>query len=257
VDLGRVGRGGQARVGESDRLSVTVDVLGRGGSVVEEGRPSAEAGLFAREAVVVGQPKRSRWRRYAGPALAVSTVDGTLLAHVTHTDDAHSLLTKASGECVVRIEKSSRFGQFGQFGQFEPVRFHLPDATNREIGTVDARGPVKSGQHAAAGRPSVSEAPPQIRKRASSSTQSNPAPPRPTSPRPPASAGRRRKAPRLSCAWPLSTRTVRQERSRTSTGLCPGSRVNRQGTAGRVAPGTVLVRPSGSRSLDGDGRLAV
>ncbi|MFJ4199608.1 hypothetical protein ACIP2Y_08230 [Streptomyces sviceus] len=66
-----------------------------------------EADLFAQEALVVAQPKRSRWRRYTGPALAVSTVEGTLLA---------------------------------------PVGFRFADATDREAGTVDARGPVKTGQ---------------------------------------------------------------------------------------------------------------
>ncbi len=105
-----------------------------------EGRPLPESDLFAREALVVAQPKRSRWRRYTGPALAVSTVEGTLLAQVTHTDDTRSLLTSVSGEYVVRIEKSSRFGQFG------PVRFRFIDATDHEAGTVDARGPVKTGQ---------------------------------------------------------------------------------------------------------------
>ncbi|MFF7640735.1 hypothetical protein [Streptomyces canus] len=99
-----------------------------------------ESDLFAQEALVVAQPKRSRWRRYTGPALAVSTVEGTLLAHVTHTGDTYSLLTSASGECVVRIEKGAKFGQFG------PVRFHFTDATDQEAGTVDAHGPVKTGQ---------------------------------------------------------------------------------------------------------------
>jgi hypothetical protein len=90
---------------------------------VEDGRPSAEAGLFALEAVVVGQPKRSRWRRYLGPALAVSTVEGTPLARVTYTDDTHCLMTDASGERVVRIE------------QFGPAEFRFTDATDREVGT--------------------------------------------------------------------------------------------------------------------------
>ncbi|MEU0941400.1 hypothetical protein ABZ379_01190 [Streptomyces canus] len=99
-----------------------------------------ESDLFAQEALVVAQPKRSRWRRYTGPALTVSTVEGTLLAHVTLTDDTRHLLTRASGECVVRIEKSSRFGQFG------PVRFRFTDSAAREAGTVDARGPVKTWQ---------------------------------------------------------------------------------------------------------------
>ncbi|MFD4607182.1 hypothetical protein ACFWOT_03535 [Streptomyces sp. NPDC058440] len=43
-----------------------------------------EPGLFELEAVVVGQPKRSRWRTYVGPALAVSIVEGTPLAWVTY-----------------------------------------------------------------------------------------------------------------------------------------------------------------------------
>ncbi|MER6282548.1 hypothetical protein [Streptomyces sviceus] len=100
----------------------------------------SQSDLFAQEALVVAQPKRSRWRRYTGPPLAVSTVEGSPLAHVTYTDDTHSLLTRVSGECVVRIEKSSRFGQFG------PVRFRFTDASDGEAGTVDARGPVKTGQ---------------------------------------------------------------------------------------------------------------
>ncbi|MET9889153.1 hypothetical protein ABZZ47_02875 [Streptomyces sp. NPDC006465] len=97
-----------------------------------------EPGLFELEAVVVGQPERSRWRRYVGPALAVSTVEGTLLAQVTHTDDTHSLLAKASGECIVRIKRRSRFGPFG------PVRFHFTDSADSEVGTAVARGVVKT-----------------------------------------------------------------------------------------------------------------
>ncbi len=108
--------------------------------MVGEGRPLSQSDLFAREALVVAQPKRSRWRRYTGPALAVSTVEGTLLAQVTHTVDSRCLLTRVSGERVVRIEKSSRFGQFG------PVRFRFTDAADGEAGSVDARGPVKTGQ---------------------------------------------------------------------------------------------------------------
>ncbi|MEU1192968.1 hypothetical protein [Streptomyces sp. NPDC005859] len=99
-----------------------------------------EPGLFELEAVVVGQPKRSQWRRYVGPALAVSTVEGTPLARVTHTDDTHSLLTKTSGEFIVRIKRRSRFGQFG------PVRFHFTDAADQEVGTACARGLVKTRQ---------------------------------------------------------------------------------------------------------------
>lgn len=104
------------------------------------GNPLTGDGLFALEAVVVGQPKRSRWRSYKGPALTVSTVEGTPLAHVTHTGDTLSLLTNVSGECVVRIEKSSSFGQFG------PVGFHLTDAAGQEVGAVDARGAIKTAQ---------------------------------------------------------------------------------------------------------------
>ncbi|MFE3036439.1 hypothetical protein ACFXKY_32900 [Streptomyces canus] len=99
-----------------------------------------EYDLFAQQALVVAQPKRSRWRRYTGPALAVSTVEGTLLAHVTLNGDTRSLLTAASGECVVRIEKRTSFGQFG------PVRFRFADSADQEAGTVEARGPVKSQQ---------------------------------------------------------------------------------------------------------------
>ncbi|CAM5708735.1 hypothetical protein [Streptomyces canus] len=99
-----------------------------------EGRPSAEADLFALEAVVVGQPKRSRWRGYAGPALAVSTVEGTLLAHVTHTDDTHSLLAKASGERLVRIER------------FWRAKFRFTDDTGREVGTARAGNFIKTWQ---------------------------------------------------------------------------------------------------------------
>jgi hypothetical protein len=91
-------------------------------------------GLFELEAVVVGQPKRSRWRRYVGPALAVSTVEGTPLARVTCTDDTHCVLTKASGEFVVGIE------------QFGPVEFRFTDAADREVGTADARGLAKTRQ---------------------------------------------------------------------------------------------------------------
>ncbi|MCT9006696.1 hypothetical protein ACWGKW_15540 [Streptomyces sp. NPDC054766] len=97
-----------------------------------------EPGLFELEAVVVEQPERSRWRRYVGPALAVSTVEGTLLAQVTHPDDTHSLLAKTSGECIVRIKRRSRFGQFG------PVRFHFTDSADLEVGTAVARGVVKT-----------------------------------------------------------------------------------------------------------------
>jgi hypothetical protein len=90
-----------------------MDVLGQGEAVAGEGRPSAEADLFALEAVVVGQPKRSRWRRYAGPALAVSTVEGTLL---------------------VRIER------------FRSAGFRFTDDTGREVGTARAGHFIKTWQ---------------------------------------------------------------------------------------------------------------
>jgi hypothetical protein len=93
-----------------------------------------EPGLFELEAVVVGQPKRSHWRRYVGPALAVSTVQGTPLASVTYTDDTYSVLTTTSGEFIVRIE---RFG---------PVEFRFTDAADRELGTARARRLVKTRQ---------------------------------------------------------------------------------------------------------------
>ncbi|MGW7242775.1 hypothetical protein [Streptomyces sp. NPDC054804] len=91
-----------------------------------------QAGLFELESVVVGQPKRSWWRRYTGPGLVLSTATGTPLGHVTYTDDAHSVLTGTSGEFIVRIE------------QFGPARFRFVDAADREVGTVDAHGLVKS-----------------------------------------------------------------------------------------------------------------
>ncbi|MGW7419551.1 hypothetical protein ACWGJB_05710 [Streptomyces sp. NPDC054813] len=89
-------------------------------------------GLFELETVVVGQPKRSWWRRYTGPGLVLSTVTGTPLGQVTYTDDAHSVLTRTSGELIVRIE------------QFGPVQFRFIDAADREVGTVDTRGLVKA-----------------------------------------------------------------------------------------------------------------
>ncbi|MFF5143374.1 hypothetical protein ACFY6U_27180 [Streptomyces sp. NPDC013157] len=103
----------------------------------------AEPDLFALEAVVVGQPKRSKWRTYRGPALAASTVEGTPLAEVTDIDHLHFVLTRTSGEVVVRIEKRSWGEPFQQFG---PVRFHFADGADREIGTAGARGLVKSRQ---------------------------------------------------------------------------------------------------------------
>lgn len=93
-----------------------------------------EPGLFELEAVVVGQPKRSRWRRYLGPAMAVSTVQGTPLAWVTYTDDTYAVLTKTSGEFIVRIE------------QFGPVEFRFTDAADREVGTAGACGFIKTRQ---------------------------------------------------------------------------------------------------------------
>ncbi|MEU3248237.1 MULTISPECIES: hypothetical protein [unclassified Streptomyces] len=93
-----------------------------------------EPGLFELEAVVVRQPKRSRWRRYAGPALAVSTVKGTPLAWVTYSDDTYSLLTKTSGEFIVGIE------------QLGPVEFRFTDAADREVGTAGASGLIKTRQ---------------------------------------------------------------------------------------------------------------
>ena len=93
-----------------------------------------EPGLFELETVVVGQPKRSRWRRYMGPALVMSTLEGTPLAWVTYTDDTYSVLTKTSGEFIVRIE------------QFGPVEFRFTDAADREVGTAGARGLIKTRQ---------------------------------------------------------------------------------------------------------------
>ncbi|MGW3124768.1 hypothetical protein [Streptomyces sp. NPDC001123] len=102
-----------------------------------------EPGPFALEAVVVGQPKRSKWRTYRGPVLAVSTVEGTPLAEVTDIDHTQFVLTATSGEVVVRIEKRSWSEPFQQFG---PVRFHFTDGADREIGTAGAGGVVKSRQ---------------------------------------------------------------------------------------------------------------
>ena len=93
-----------------------------------------EPGLFERDVVVVGQPKRSRWRRYVGPDLGLSTVEGDPLAWVTYTDDTFSVLTTASGEFVVRIE------------QFGPVEFRFTDAEDREVGTAGARGRIRTRQ---------------------------------------------------------------------------------------------------------------
>jgi hypothetical protein len=93
-----------------------------------------EPGLFDLDAVVVGQPKRSRWRRYLGPALAVSTREGTTLAWVTCTDDTHYVLTHTSGDVIVRIE------------QYGPAEFRFTDPAHREIGHADAPGLFKSLQ---------------------------------------------------------------------------------------------------------------
>lgn len=99
----------------------------------EEG-PVTEPGPFELEAVVVGQPKRSWWRRYTGPVLAVSTVEGTPLAWVTYTDDTHCDLTKPSGELLVRIEKLGS------------AKFRFTDDAGREVGTAGARGFIKTRQ---------------------------------------------------------------------------------------------------------------
>ncbi|GHE94407.1 hypothetical protein E5082_22045 [Streptomyces griseoluteus] len=93
-----------------------------------------EPALFELDAVVVGQPKRSRWRRYVDPALAVSTVEGIPVAQVTYTDDTYSVLTKTSGELILRIE---RLG---------PAKFRFTDAADREVGTAGARGLMKTRQ---------------------------------------------------------------------------------------------------------------
>ncbi|WP_062645648.1 hypothetical protein [Streptomyces maremycinicus] len=109
-----------------------------------------EPHLFELDSVVVGQPKRSRWRRYAGPALAVSTVEGTPLAHVTRLDDTRWFLAKTSGELVMWINRRSRWGQFRQ------VRFHFTDAAGREVGTAGTQGLVHTRQltvHPEQGRP--------------------------------------------------------------------------------------------------------
>ncbi|OQR64402.1 hypothetical protein B6E66_08775 [Streptomyces maremycinicus] len=69
-----------------------------------------EPRLFGLDSVVVGQPRRSRWRRYAGPALAVSTRERTPLAHVTRLDDTRWLLAETSGDLVMWINRLSRWG---------------------------------------------------------------------------------------------------------------------------------------------------
>ncbi|MFJ8111788.1 hypothetical protein [Streptomyces sp. NPDC096132] len=105
--------------------------------------------LFEPATLVVGQPRRSRWRRYVGPALAVSTVEGTLLAVVTQLTPSQYALREPSGPLVVRIRKRSRFGEFWA------ARFHFTDAGGRDVGTAGARGLVKTAQltlHTAQGR---------------------------------------------------------------------------------------------------------
>ncbi|MFJ4553923.1 hypothetical protein ACIP4X_32865 [Streptomyces sp. NPDC088817] len=91
-----------------------------------------EPGLLDLEAVVVGQPRRSRWRTYVGPALVVSTVEGTPLARVTYPDDTYAVLATTSGEFIVGME------------QFGPVEFRFIDAEGREGGTTGAPGLIKT-----------------------------------------------------------------------------------------------------------------
>jgi hypothetical protein len=92
----------------------------------------AEPGPFGLETVVVGPPKRSRWRRYTGPDLVVSAANGVPLAHVTYANDGYAVLTKTSGEPIVRID------------QFEPMRFRFTDAADQEVGTAAALGHTKT-----------------------------------------------------------------------------------------------------------------
>ncbi|MFF3617245.1 hypothetical protein [Streptomyces sp. NPDC002580] len=87
----------------------------------------------------MGQPKRSRWRDYKGPDLVASTVQGVPLGHVTFTDDTCSVLTRATGEVIVRID---RF----RSARFWSARFSITAADGREVGTAGARGLVKSLQ---------------------------------------------------------------------------------------------------------------
>ncbi|MFS4096338.1 hypothetical protein [Streptomyces sp. AF1A] len=93
-----------------------------------------EPGLFECDAVVVAQPRRSRWRRYVGPDLTVSTVEGAPLAQVTCTDETFSVLTEASGGFVVRIEHSG------------PAEFRFTDSADREVGTAAAPGLARTRQ---------------------------------------------------------------------------------------------------------------
>ncbi|KUN84219.1 hypothetical protein [Streptomyces griseoruber] len=99
-----------------------------------------EPDLSELTAVVVRQPKRSWWRRYRGPELTVSTVEGTPLAEVTNTDDTDFLLAHVSGEFIVRVKKHAGFASMG------PVRFHLIDAEDHEVGRVRPSRLVKTRQ---------------------------------------------------------------------------------------------------------------
>lgn len=99
-----------------------------------EEEQQTEPALFELETVVLAEPKRSRWRRYQGPALAVSTAHGPPLAQVTFFDDTHLVLTHTSGEPVLHIEQS------------EPSEFRFTDAADREIGHASAPRLFKSTQ---------------------------------------------------------------------------------------------------------------
>ncbi|MGW2827263.1 hypothetical protein ACWC24_40765 [Streptomyces sp. NPDC001443] len=103
----------------------------------------AEPGLFELDAVVVRQPKRPWVRRYSGPDLTVSSVEGIPLGLVTYVNDTLFLLTEVSGDHVVRIEKRARLAPFEQFA---PTSFRFADAAGREVGTAGTRGLVKSRQ---------------------------------------------------------------------------------------------------------------
>ncbi|MEU1513884.1 hypothetical protein ABZ490_17265 [Streptomyces sp. NPDC005811] len=99
-----------------------------------------EPELFALSAVVVRQPKRSGWRRYKGPDLAVSTVEGTPLAEVINTDDTDFLLARLSGAFILRVERHVGLAPW------TPVRFRFLDAEGREVGRARASGLVKTRQ---------------------------------------------------------------------------------------------------------------
>lgn len=101
-----------------------------------------EPDLFGLTAVVVRQPKRSWWRRYRGPELAVATVEGTPLAEVTNIADRDFHLARMSGEFIVRIEKRARFGLL----PMSPTHFRFIDADGQEVGRARASGPVKTRQ---------------------------------------------------------------------------------------------------------------